>query len=170
MLRSFVTRWSACLKVNEEGYSLREATQQEAEAFWAQREAQRKPFVPPRNLEQRDLVDLSRATVADVVSIGAKAANLAELARVDIATVSDIAACKAFQSEGRVNVPQRTFAIPFYWYVVHLQRTKRQLPCPTRKALTPSRFASNVRPIDTYNGSTGRRKPCDACWMRSCSP
>jgi len=109
------------LEVTTGGYSIKAADPKEAEAFWKAQSAQRQPFTPKRDLSIKGIVDLKTAQIKDSTSIGAKAANLAELARVQLKLVNHIEACRAFENE-KVRTPDKPFAIPFYWYVDHLNR------------------------------------------------
>ncbi len=71
-----------CLEVPEQGLpSLRRASSEEVALAEAQRMAAQKPLrIPRADLTVTDLVDLSRLRADDVVSVGAKAANLGEVA------------------------------------------------------------------------------------------
>lgn len=61
-------------------YSLRQATLDEAEAYWASRVP--KSLVPAFDLSAEGLPEFDELDFEDSVSVGAKAANLAELARL----------------------------------------------------------------------------------------
>ena len=69
-------------EVPDEGMPvLRRATEEEVALAEAQRMAQRKPLrIPRADLTVTDLIDLDRLRADDVVSVGAKAANLGEVA------------------------------------------------------------------------------------------
>lgn len=109
------------LEVTDKSYTLREASQHEAQAFWDKRSSQYKPWSPTRNITHKKLVDLSQSSYQDSHIIGAKAANLAELMKVHI-DQSWHGFCRAFSKEGTVRTPDKPFGIPFYWYAEHIQR------------------------------------------------
>ncbi|MEL6593755.1 MAG: PEP/pyruvate-binding domain-containing protein, partial [Bacteroidota bacterium] len=95
------------LKVEADSFILRRAGLAEAEAFWAQKEPQT-VSVLPKNIQPIGLVDLQQANHQWVDRIGGKAANFAELLKI--------------QSEGlSVPVPENSFAIPFHYYDQHLK-------------------------------------------------
>ncbi len=70
------------LEVPKEGApSIRRATEEEVTLAEAQRMAERKPLrIPRADITVTELVDLARLRAGDVVSVGAKAANLGEVA------------------------------------------------------------------------------------------
>lgn len=109
------------LEVKENGYTLREATEKEANAFWQEKSDQHKPWTPTLDLKQQDLVDLGDASYKDSTTIGAKAANMAELMNVSIAGGWH-GVCRQFDYLGGVPLPKKPMAIPFYWYNDHLER------------------------------------------------
>lgn len=97
-------------EVKEAGFELRRAEPAEAEAFWASRRVTGPRLVPRSDPSVRGIQHLSARGLADIPSIGAKAAQLAELGRV----VSTRSACL-----GPVHVPQNAFAIPIAHYLEH---------------------------------------------------
>lgn len=107
------------LEVNDGGYQIREATLQEAQAFWEQQLTQGDPLVPRLNATQTDLVDLLQADVLDIPSIGAKAAQLAEVMNLD----QSLTQC----NEGaQFSIPEGAFAIPIQHYLQHMQASGAQ--------------------------------------------
>lgn len=91
-----------------------EAPQAEAEAFWASRRPAG-PLLSPRfDVAVRGVVDLAGRGVEDLPATGAKAAQLAELARVEL---------RAEACAGRVPLPPNPFAVPVVHALEHLERS-----------------------------------------------
>jgi len=101
-------------EVDGQGYQLRAATSQEVATFQAARVPMGPPIAPRLDDSVSGLVDLSGHGIEDLPSIGAKAAQLAELARV----VSTDAACS-----GSLPLPAQPFAIPMQHYLAHFERS-----------------------------------------------
>src|SRR4030042_3536388 len=97
------------LKVTLDSFYIREATLQEAQDFWAQKEPQ-----TPHSLEldtiTSGLVDLTGADLNSVSLIGGKAAKFAELTKVNVVNI------------GTLPLPEGYFAIPFYYYHQHIKK------------------------------------------------
>jgi hypothetical protein len=74
------------LEVGAAGYAVREAQPEEAEAFWASRTPTVQPFVARLDTSVRGVVALDQPGrgLSDLPSVGAKAAQLAELHRIRI--------------------------------------------------------------------------------------
>ncbi|PKN44820.1 MAG: hypothetical protein CVU59_10705, partial [Deltaproteobacteria bacterium HGW-Deltaproteobacteria-17] len=83
-------------EVRDDGFTLTETTLAEAEAFWASRNGD--PLVPDFDLERSGLPRFDELAFADSLSVGVKAANLAELHRLLPEATSD------------------GFAVPFRYY------------------------------------------------------
>lgn len=114
------------LEVAPAGFSLRVATATEAQAFWDSRLGERPIVRPERELWTRAILDLEADRgFGDTIRIGAKAAQYAELLRLDFRrwTLSNVA-CRTSGApvEARLPVPRPAFAIPFSRYVEHLMR------------------------------------------------
>lgn len=101
-------------EVAQGGFSLRSATSEEVASFQAGRKPHGARVVPRLDASVRGPQDLRERGLADLPSIGAKAAQLAELARVH----SMQSACP-----GPLLVPQNAFAIPVAHYLEHLERS-----------------------------------------------
>jgi hypothetical protein len=102
------------LEVSSAGFTLREATAEEVDAF-VQKRTPTGPRVAPRlDPSLRGVVDLAARGLADLPAIGAKAAQLAELGRVR----STQAACP-----GPIAAPDQSFAIPVVHYLEHFERS-----------------------------------------------
>jgi len=84
-------------EVNEGGFSVQPATQEEAEAFWAGLIPD-EPFVPEADLERTGLLPFAEIGFNDSIAVGVKAANLAELHTLLPEAAPD------------------GFAVPFYYY------------------------------------------------------
>ena len=97
------------LEATRAGIEVREASAAEAEAYWEMHRPTGELFVPRLDTSVTGLVDLAQAGLSDLPSIGAKAAQLAELARV-VAT----GACT-----GPVPTPERPFAVPISYSWAH---------------------------------------------------
>ncbi len=95
------------LKVQSDSFIIRKASLAEAEAFWAQKEPQTTTILA-KNTQLSGLVDLKQATHRWVDRIGGKAANFAELLKINEEGLS-------------VPVPEQSFAIPFHYYEQHIQ-------------------------------------------------
>lgn len=97
------------LKVTLDSFYIREATLQEAQNYWAQKEPQ-----TPRHLEMdtisSGLVNLTSAGINSVNLIGGKASNFAELTKVNVVNY------------GPLPLPEGYFAIPFYYYHHHIKK------------------------------------------------
>lgn len=83
-------------EVKDGAFSLQETTLAQAQAFW--KSQQKKPLKPVYDLTRKGLPSFGQLSFSDAVSVGSKAANLAEL--------SQLLGAKA----------PRGFAIPFYYY------------------------------------------------------
>jgi hypothetical protein len=94
------------LEVTGSGFTVREATPAEAQAFWLTQRPQGPPVSPRLDTSVRALVDLVGHGLEDLPRIGAKAAQLAEVMRIDSHDPSCL---------GAVPTPPGGFAVP----VVH---------------------------------------------------
>ncbi len=90
-------------EVAKGAFSLREATLDEAKAYWQSQE--RPLYVPPHDEAATDLRDFTQLGFADAVRVGVKAANLAEMTHV----LPD-------------NTP-KGFGVPFHYYAVYMATT-----------------------------------------------
>jgi hypothetical protein len=135
------------LEVNSHTFTIRLANAEEADAFQRSR-APSGPRVAPRlDPAQRELVDLADRGLADLPSIGAKAAQLAELGHV----VSNASQCP-----GKVPLPATPFAIPVVHYLEHFEHSgaKAMLAAaqadpkfrgdPSRRAATLARIRAAI--------------------------
>ena len=101
------------LEVGPQDFTLREASVDEADAFWASRRPSGPRVVAPGDLTVRALLPLTDRGLADLPAIGAKAAQFAELYHV--APVSTACVERPF------SVPADAFAIPVAHYAEHFQ-------------------------------------------------
>lgn len=97
------------LEVTPGGFSVRRASSEEADAFFRAREPTGPRSAPRLDTSVRGVQPLDDKSIADLPSIGAKAAQLAELARLDTAS------CGA----PRVPTPREPFAIPLVHSLEH---------------------------------------------------
>jgi hypothetical protein len=101
------------LEVNASGYTLNEATPEDAESFWVEQK-QQKPLLTPRlDKALTELVELEEANLDDLPAIGAKAAQLAEIMNVS----KFVGQC---QEGTEFDYPLNAFAIPMAHYLEHL--------------------------------------------------
>jgi hypothetical protein len=84
----------------------------EAESFWRSREPTGDPVNPRLDTSVRGIADLELHSLASLPSLGAKAAQMAELLRA-------AAAQRSCLSAARFEVPNRPFAIPVVHYREH---------------------------------------------------
>lgn len=94
------------LEVTTQDYTIAAAQPADAQAFWDSLRPS-EPLVPALDLSVNSLVDLATVGVTAASSIGAKAANLAEMSRIDVAGVV-------------VRLPVTPLAIPFAPFAAHL--------------------------------------------------
>lgn len=107
------------LEVNEGGYDVRAATLAEAQAFWDAQQNAGEILVPRLDRQTTDLIDLQNASFNNLPTIGAKAAQLAELLKVNQLN----SACP----EGAAfAVPEKAFAIPMAHYLSHMHSSGAQ--------------------------------------------
>jgi hypothetical protein len=122
------------LQVEGGGFSVREATTAEARAFWESRQPRGPKVVPRVDISLRGLQDLRNHDLSRLPSIGAKAAQLAELMRVQ----STEADCP-----GPVPVPPVAYAIPVVHGLEHFDRSGARALLETWRA--KPEFASDGR-------------------------
>ncbi len=111
------------LKVRADTFYIQEALLADAEKFWLKNE-KKEAMSLLLNVRDSALVNLKKASLSDVDLLGGKAANFAELLKV----------------EG-INTPEGAFAIPFYFYDQHLK--KYGLDLYINSMLHDIRFYSN---------------------------
>lgn len=97
------------LKVSLDSFNIREATLQEAELFWAKKEPQTIHQLKS-DISTKGLIELTKADVNSVSLIGGKAANFAELKKINVANY------------GILPMPEGDFAIPFSYYYNHIKK------------------------------------------------
>lgn len=107
------------LEVNEGGYNLRTASLEEAQEFWDTQQNGGEILVPRLDRQTTALIDLQNATINDLPTVGAKAAQFAELFRVN--QFASICAEGA-----NFSVPEKAFAIPMAHYLQHMQASGAQ--------------------------------------------
>lgn len=103
------------LEVTADGFSVTRAKPEEAQAFWQKRMPTGPLFRPERDTTLRGVVDLKGRGLADLPSVGAKAAQLAELYKVK----TERSGCSALP----VILPDRPFAIPLVHSIEHFQNS-----------------------------------------------
>jgi len=105
-------------EVTADGYHVTAAEPSEAQAFWDAHRGKAGTLVPRLDGTRSDFVDLATATLDDLPSIGAKAAQLSEV----IATqrTYDASTCG---NGATFQVPTPAFAIPVRYFLQHLTRS-----------------------------------------------
>jgi hypothetical protein len=104
------------LEVRGSDFLVAEADPAEALAFWESHKPQSSVSVPRLDPSVRGLVALDDSSIADIPTIGSKAAQLAELGKVPLCSPSD----------GKVpetRIPTNAFAIPFAYSVEHFAKS-----------------------------------------------
>ena len=100
------------LTVTSGGFEVEKTTAEEATAFWEAQRPQGSPQVPGIDLETRGIQPLNTHSLGDIPTVGAKAAQLAELGRL-----------ARSNPPTPVNIPNNAFAIPMVYYVEHFERS-----------------------------------------------
>jgi len=129
------------LEVGPQDFSLREASPEEADAFWLTRRPSGPRLVPPGDVTQRALVSLQGRGLADLPAIGAKAAQFAELYRVP-------SALPCADKKGlplTFVVPAQAFAVPMVHYDEHFTTSGARALLTTLLADPKFRADSSVR-------------------------
>jgi hypothetical protein len=113
------------LEVSASGFSLSAATAEEAAAFWQAQDTGGERLSPRSDLSVRGVQPLVGKSLDDLPAIGAKAAQLAELARVQTTCGMAVLrrSARVRQVAGRVPVPPNAFALPLVHYVEHFERS-----------------------------------------------
>lgn len=117
-------------EVAADTFTLREADLVEAQDFWALRE-QRDQVILPCNDTTAGLFPIAQISHSDISLVGAKAANLGELEKIN---VSD---------PGPIPLPEGAFAIPFYYYRDHM--TRNGLDSDVLSMLSDSVFKTDTK-------------------------
>jgi hypothetical protein len=105
------------LEVGNSDFSLREADAEEAAAFYAARAPSGPRLVPAFDESVRGVLPLLGRRLADSASVGAKAAQFAELYRVG----TPASGCPS--ASVPLHVPEDAFALPFVHYREHLEQS-----------------------------------------------
>ncbi len=105
------------LDVQADGFTVARATPEEAEAFWESQRPSTPVATPRRDLSVRGIRDLAVSGLEDLPSLGAKAAQLAELGSM----TSNRSPCR-----GALPVPKDAFAIPVVHSTEHFQASGAQ--------------------------------------------
>jgi hypothetical protein len=117
------------LEVEATGFNIEVADPQQAAEFWEAQAETGPPQVPEIDTDARGVIPLSDVGLAALPSLGAKAAQLAELATLEFAAPDDVAACRYRESPGAlseatgvsVDTPRSPFAIPVVHSLEHFQ-------------------------------------------------
>lgn len=105
------------LEVRASDFLIEAADPSEAVAFWESRKPQGAAAIPRLDTSVRGLQALAERSLADLPSIGAKAAQLAELGRVSLCTQSTT------QGVLETEVPTNAFAVPIVYSLEHFERS-----------------------------------------------
>lgn len=95
------------LTVSPQAFAVEPAAPEDAQTYWDSLRPD-KPLLPDYDVDVVDVVDIAAAGAKDSVFIGAKAANMAEMTRIDVG------------DGGSLPLPTSPFAIPFSHYEQHL--------------------------------------------------
>lgn len=120
------------LEVGPQDFTVRVAAPAEAQAYW---DSLRPTAiqVPQHDSVTTPMFDVTRVTLAEVIRVGAKAANLGELYRLTTAAGAPLP------------LPERPFAVPFHHYAAHLASSGAQAQLD---ALLADVAAGGVAPAD----------------------
>ncbi len=122
------------LEVAADGWTVEPADPAEAQAFWDARRPDGPPLSPRRDTTLRGVRPLSAHGLADLPALGAKAAQLAEMARID----SPFEGC-----EGPIPIPADAMAIPLVHGIEHFAASGAQARLALRR--DDPRFAGDPR-------------------------
>jgi hypothetical protein len=103
-------------EVTSDSYRISPASPEEARSFWESRFGG-EPLVPRLDLEPTEIANLENCSLADLPSIGAKAAQLAELVALSRSYVPNCTTASSF------TVPTPAFAVPLSHFDAHFQRS-----------------------------------------------
>ncbi|MCK3685786.1 PEP/pyruvate-binding domain-containing protein [Maribellus sp. YY47] len=98
------------LHVQADSFVIRQATLEEATLFWNQKEP-KTAVVLEKDEHTQGLIDLTTAGFANVKLIGGKAANFAEMLKIE---------------NPEIPTPENPFALPFCYYVQHVKNNQIQ--------------------------------------------
>jgi hypothetical protein len=96
------------LKVSLDSFYMREASLTEAQTFWAKKEPQTLQR-PKIDTLTTGIINLSNAGINSIPTIGGKAANFAEIMKIEM-------------NSAPIPVPENAFAIPVYYYWQHMKK------------------------------------------------
>ncbi|MCB9596517.1 MAG: hypothetical protein H6719_27585 [Sandaracinaceae bacterium] len=115
------------LEIDTQDFVIRRATQGEADVGWASRRPAQ-PLAPRIDNRDRGLPELCSLSYSDATTVGAKAAQLGEACQI-----------------GPPIVTPGGFAVPFFHYLRHLERTGVAAGIPQMLADVPFRSDAHVR-------------------------
>ena len=107
-------------EVTADGYHLEAASPEAAQAFWDSKKPSATNIAPRLDAQRTGFVDLQQATLSDLPSIGAKAAQLAELVQLSKSYSPNCPNAKPFV------VPEPAFALPMSYFLAHLESSGAQ--------------------------------------------
>jgi pyruvate, water dikinase len=111
------------LKVEANSYTIRKANINEAVAFWDKNDP-KTTIVLEKEIDEKELIDISNKHKATIKTIGGKANNFFELVKL-----------------GNIPLPENAFAIPFYYYEKHLK--DNHIDAFIQRTLADPKFKSN---------------------------
>ncbi len=118
------------LNVSLDTFELREASLAEAQAYWNIKDPVQEIQMHP-DTTTTGLFNLSEGNIGSSTTVGGKAANFAELMKVNVSGI------------GPLPLPEKAFAIPFYYYWQHMHTHK--LDILVRKMLQDPLFRSDFQ-------------------------
>ncbi len=104
------------LEVRSSDFLIEEANNDDAVAFWNSRKPQGPVAVPRLDTSVRGLQPLNIHSIADIPSIGGKAAQLAELGKVGLCALTT-------RPQLPARVPRDSFAIPVVYSLEHFEKS-----------------------------------------------
>ncbi len=127
------------LEVAPSDFVVREASAEEADAFWQAHKPSGPAIEPPIDATVRGVQPLSERGLADLPAIGGKAAQFAELYKVNLVHLSCAPASVP------LNVPEQAFAIPVAHYLEHFRNSGAQALLESLRADATFRADSKLR-------------------------
>lgn len=100
------------LEIRNDGFTILESTQIELNKFIKKQKSNLEPVNLKCDLSIKNPISLLNLSIKNINSVGGKAANLAELAKIKI------------DKSHILSIPENAFAIPFYFYKNHLKENQ----------------------------------------------
>lgn len=95
--------------VKDDLFILEPASKEKAEKFWARKNKATPTITLKLNATQSGLISIKELNAKSVSLVGGKAANMGELSKIKV-------------GDKPLPIPEAAFAIPFYYYIQHIQK------------------------------------------------